>query len=529
MRRILSLWLPRFATDRIHRRRARERPHLPASRVGEGIVTALALAGRAVLAGVDDAAAAAGVSPGMPLADARAIAPALRVHPVDRAGDAAALDRLADWATRYTPWIAVEALDAENTLGGGGGLWLDVTGCAHLFGGEAAVLGDLLARLSRCGHRARAAIADTPGAAWAAARFVDDPDGAGIVVASRAERTVLAPLPVAALRLNPAVAADLERLGLRRIESLLTMPRAALARRFGCGIADRLDQALGLLDEPLSPRRPVVPHRLQIAFAEPILEAPAIVEGLRHLLHRLCAQLETEQRGARRLDLALYRVDGTAQHAAVGTGRPNRDAASLARLFGEQLERIDPGFGIEAMALAAPAVEPLTALQIVLAENPPCSGEGQGGGRSAELDSLLDTLGNRLGFANLRQLAPRESHIPERAVQAVTPLAATKSAGWPALPPRPLRLFARPEPIEATALLPDHPPVMFRWRARLHRIAHAEGPERIEPEWWRPEDSAAAPRDYFRVEDDAGRRFWLYRAGHLPQDGRWYLHGLFGR
>src|SRR5262249_14284979 len=189
-----------------------------------------------------------------------------------------------------------------------------------------------------------------------AARFADDSDGAGIVVAPRAERTVLAPLPVAALRLHPAVAADLERLGLRRIESLLAMPRAALARRFGCGIADRLDQALGLLDEPLSPRRPVPSHRLQIAFVEPILEAPALPERLRRLLHRLCPQLAAEQRGARRLDLALYRVDGTTQHAAVGTSRPNRDAAALARLFGEQLGRIDPGFGIEAMALTAPAV-----------------------------------------------------------------------------------------------------------------------------------------------------------------------------
>ena len=528
MRRILSLWVPHFATDRVHRQRARERPQTPSPAQwvgeGEGLITALAQAGRATVAGVDDRAAAAGIAPGIPLADARAVAPGLRVHPADRAGDAAALDRLADWATRYTPWTSVETLDAEYMTGGGAGLWLDVTGCAHLFEGEAALLGDLLARLFRCGHRARAAIADTPGAAWAAARFVEDPDGAGIVVAPRGVRALLAPLPVAALRLNPAVAGDLERLGLRRIESLLGMPRAALARRFGYGLADRLDQALGYLDEPLSPRRAVVPHRVQMAFAEPILEATSIAEGLLRLLHWLCTQLESEQLGARRLDLALYRVDSTVQRTAVGTSRPNRDAAALARLFAEHLERIDPGFGIEAMALAAPAVEPLTALQIVLAENPfPCSGAK---GRSAELDSLIDTLGNRLGFANLRQLAPRESHIPERAVQAATPLAATKSRTWPALPPRPLRLFARPEPIDATALLPDHPPVMFRWRGRLHRIACAEGPERIELEWWRPQDAGAVARDYFRVEDEAGRRFWLYRAGHPPAHGRWYLQGM---
>jgi protein ImuB len=411
----------------------------------------------------------------------------------------------------------------------GGGLWLDVTGCAHLFGGEAALLGDLLLRLARCGHRARAALADTPGAAWAAARFIDDPGGAGIIVSPQGARALLAPLPVAALRLGPAVVAELERLGLRRVESLLSMPRAALARRFGCGLADRLDQALGYLEEPLSPRRPVVPHRVRLAFAEPIMAAASIGEAVRRLLRQLCAQLDAEQLGARQLDLMLYRVDGTVQRTAAGTSRPNRDAAALARLFAERLDRIDPGFGIEAMALAAPAVEPLTALQMVLAgpHPPPRREGGQGGVSGEDLASLVDTLGNRLGFANLRQLTPRASHIPERAVQAVAPLARAKQEGWPPLPPRPLRLFPRPEPIEATALLPDHPPVMFRWRARLHRIARAEGPERVAPEWWRPEDFDAAPRDYFRVEDESGRRFWLYRDGRPPADGRWYLHGLF--
>ncbi len=533
MRRVMSLWLPRFATDRIHRQRAREgaTASLPPfstqwGRAGEGagLVTSAAAAGRVIVAAVDGAAAASGLAPGLSLADARVMAPALRVHPADPAGDAAALDRLAEWCTRYTPWTSVEANDDGN----GAGLWLDVSGCAHLFGGDASLLADLLARLNRFGHDARAAIADTPGAAWAAVRFIDDPGGEGIMIAPQGAPQRLIPLPVAALRLPAAMAAELQRLGLRRVGDLLPLPRASLSRRFGCLLADRLDQALGLLEEPLSPRRPVVPHQARLAVAEPLLAAEGIAEGLRRLLRQLCDRLDAEQVGARRLELALYRVDGAVQRLGIGTSRPNREPQALERLFAERLATVDPGFGIEAMVLAAPHVEPLTALQMVLAGSRPQSREGLGGGSGAEVASLIDALGNRLGFAGLRRLMPRESHVPERAVAAAPPLAVAKRAGgWPALPPRPLRLFAPPQPIEAIALLPDQPPVMFRWHARLHRVRHAEGPERIEPEWWRPQDDAAGARDYFRVEDESGRRFWLYRDGQPPAGGRWYLHGLF--
>jgi len=519
----MSLWLPRFATDRIHKRRARERPS-PVQR-GAGLVTAGAVAGRAFVMSVDGTAAANGVAPGQAIADARAMVPGLHVHSADPAGDAAALDRLADWCTRYTPWTAVEANDDGN----GAGLWLDLTGCAHLFGGEAALLGDLLARLDRFGHAARAAIADTPGAAWAAARFIDDPRGEGLVMAPKSARDRLAALPVVALRLPAAMAAELQRLGLRRIGDLLPMPRASLARRFGCLLGDRLDRALGLREEPLSPRRPVVPHQTRLAFAEPLLTAEGIAEALRRLLRRLCRRLDAEQRGARQLELALYRVDGTVQRTGIGTSRPNREPQALARLFAEHLGTIDPGFGIDAMVLAAPQVERFAALQMALADSRLHShrGGGRGGSNDAELASLIDTLGNRFGFDNLRGLAPRESHIPERAVAVVAPSADRGQTDWPACPPRPLRLFTRPEPIEATALLPDNPPVMFRWHARLHRVRCAEGPERIAPEWWRPDGRAARPRDYFRVEDESGRRFWLYRDGQPPEGGRWYLHGVF--
>ncbi|HEY7690092.1 MAG TPA: DNA polymerase Y family protein [Dongiaceae bacterium] len=549
MRRVISLWLPRFATDRLRHKLARNAAGI--RRAALPLVTMRDLAGRAILAAVDDLAAAGGAAPEMPLADARSLLPQLQVHPADPAGDGAALRRLADWATRYTPWTAQEAGEEGLNAGGGAGLWLDITGCAHLFGGEAALLSDLLLRLERFGYHARAAIADTPGAAWAVARFIDGRpsmtlekvlEGRGWIVPKDVSRPALDRLPVAALRLPPAMAAELERLGLYAIGDLLGLPRAGLARRFGGLPLRRLEQALGSVDEPVSPTPPAALFRSFQPLAEPVSTADAIAAALQRLLGDLCRRMEKAQQGARRLELALYRVDGSLQRLAIGTSRPSRDGAALQRLFAQRIERIDPGFGIEAMALAATKAEPLTALQMVLkgkavlplpspASRPSLRGPAERGGKRTEQDAalapLIDTLANRLGFANVRRIAPSESHIPERAVAMAEPFADGQAAAWPLLPPRPLRLFARPHAIEATALLPDHPPVMFRWQSRLHRIRRAEGPERIEAEWWRPEEASRRARDYFRVEGEDGRRFWLFREGLPPDAGRWYLHGLF--
>ena len=543
---MISLWLPRFATDRLRHKLARDAAG--ARRSSSPLVTIREEAGRAILAAVDERAAAGGAAPDMPLADARALLPQLQVHPADPAGDGAMLRRLADWATRYTPWTAAETGGEGLNAGGGAGLWLDITGCAHLFGGEAALLSDLLLRLERFGYRARAAIADTPGAAWAVSRFIDGRPsmtlekilgGRGWIVPEDVSRPALDRLPVAALRLPPAMAAELERLGLYAIGDLLALPRAGLARRFGGLPLRRLEQALGSIDEPISPTPPAALFRSFQPLVEPIATAESIATVLQRLLHDLCRRLEKAQQGLRRLELALYRVDGSLQRLAIGTSQPSRDAAALQRLFAQQIEKIDPGFGIEAMALAAAKTEPLTALQMVLKSKalplpPPAPRRSPrdravGGGidQSPALAPLIDTLANRLGFTNVRRLVPRESHIPERAVAAVAPFAEGQASSWPPLPPRPLRLFQRPHPVEAMALLPDHPPVMFRWQSRLHRIRRAEGPERLEPEWWRPEDESRRWRDYFRVEGEDGRRFWLFREGLPPEDGRWYLHGLF--
>jgi protein ImuB len=489
MKRIVSLWLPSWSTDRLNRRRP-----LPAE---TPVVTVEEVGGRALIVAPNGVAAAGGILPGLSLADARALLLGLAVFPADPAGDAVALARLADWCNRYTPLVAVDGAD---------GLWLDIAGSAHLFGGEADLLADLRHRLGRLGYRSRAAIADTPGAAWAAARFLT---GGDRVVAASETRDMLAELPVAALRLPPAIAGDLERLGLRRITDLYPLPRAALARRFGLLPGERLDQALGRCEEPISPRLPAPPHVVRQVLVEPIIDADNLAAVLQRLLVRLCRELATAGQGARRLELFCYRVDGRVAKLAVGTSRPSRDDGALIRLFAERLECIDPGFGIEAVALAAPHVEPLADLQLALKR-----GEEAG---AAELAPLIDRLGNRLGFDRLARAIPRESHLPERALQRLGALVSPPHppARWP-VRPGPLRLLTRPERVEAAG----DPPLEFLWQARRHRIRRAEGPARIAPEWWRGE--TGGPRDYWRLEDEEGGRFWLY-----GQAGGWYLHGLF--
>jgi protein ImuB len=521
-----------------------------------------------------------GLVPGLPLADARARVPELETAAHDPAGDARALAELAAWCDRYTPWVAVDgsasasaSASASGGSGGGGcdwggaaGLLLDVTGCCHFFGktepeSENALLADLVTRLARRGVSARAALAETPGAAWALARFAALPPARPwIVVPPGGVRAALAPLPPAALRLAPEAAELLERLGLRRLEALFELPPAALAPRVGPGVARRLAQALGAEPEPISPRRPVSAQLVRRVFAEPIVAASDIARALEGLLAALCRDLEAAGLGARRLELAGHRVDGGTRRLRLGTGRPNRDPAHLARLFAPQLERLDPGFGIEVMTLAATATQELSALQLVLAEAGeegapgavPGAVPGAAAGENAdpELAELIDRLNNRLGPGSVSRPAPRASHVPERAV-APAPALRETSAAWDgatrdwgrdlggdlgggpapgsafgaAALSRPLRLLPRPEPVEAVALLPDHPPARFRWRRLGHEVARAEGPERIEPEWWHPRpDLAEQPaRDYFRVEVTDGRRYWLYRA-----DGDWFLHGVFG-
>ena len=448
----------------------------------------------------------------MGLADARALYPDLGVGEADFAGDSAALARLARWCQRFSPWTTPCGVD---------GIFLDITGCAHLFGGEAGMADQAVARLMRSGIECRAAITDSPGAAWAVSHFGG---GAVSVVPFGGTRMALADLPVAALRLEVEVATLLTRLGLRRIGELYAMPRAALALRCGESVALRLDEALGQAPEPLSPLPAERRCWSRRSFAEPITAPEAIAAATRGLLDSLCRRLSEESMGARKLSLALYRVDGRIEEAAIGTALASRDARHLWRLFEERLPMLDPGLGVEDMMLTADIAETLSPAQLGLRGGMEKAGSGEG---MTDLAALIDRLAIRLGPQALARPVPQESHLPERAVRFAPVLGGRPAAKlWNPQKQRPVRLLARPEPIEAMALVPDDPPFFFRWRSLQHRVRRADGPERIEGEWWR---KAEEPRDYYRVEDEDGRRFWLYRAGLFqPQVlPRWFLHGVF--
>ena len=532
--RILSLWLQRLSTDRISRESrdassplvahsasedARERADATRPEPGSSARVVFGKRGNLdLLVAVDASAERLGLRPGLALAQARAMHPTLTAVPEDQAADTRLLDAIADGCQRYTPLVAVDPPD---------GVLLDIGGCAHLFGGEENLRGDLLARMTRFGFSACAAIAATIGAASAAARFGD-----ATADANRGERERLAPLPLASLRLPEETVAALARLGLKRIGDILDLPRAPLAARFGADLLRQFDRALGREDEPLTPRLPVARYVAEKSFHEPIAREEDVLASVERLAARLKTALTARGEGARRLELVLFRTDGAVKRIAAGTSRPVRDPRAIRALFVERLaalgDEIDPGFGFDLARLSVLNAEPCPDEQIGLG-----SREDQ-----AELDRLVDRLSARLGRRRVSRLVARDSHIPELAVAAMPAQAMARAEfGWDAfrrfradahLCPRPLRLLAKPEPIaDVFALVPDGPPVRFRWRRALHEVVCAEGPERIEGAWWSEEGGPA--RDYFRVEDKAGLRFWLFRAGlyrDMPPP-RWFLHGMY--
>lgn len=466
---------------------------------------------RRVVTAADAAAQGLGLHAGMPVATAQALVPGLVVVPADPAADAASLDRLAVWVMqRISPVVAADPPD---------GIVLDTTGADHLQGGEAAMLEALVGRLVMSGVTARAAVADTWGAAHALARHAA---AQTLIAAPGAAEGVLAPLPLQALRLPPATISGLHTLGFTRIGDLLGQPRAPLTRRFGPGLWRRLDQALGTSAEPIEPVRPEGLVEVRRVFAEPIAAAETIACYIGKLVVALCAQMEERGLGARRLDLFCHRIDNELQTVRVGLARPVRDAKPLTRLLCARIETIAPGLGIEIMVLAATLAEPLEARQAAsLLEEP-----------VPDLAGLIDTLANRVGAGAVYRIAPVPSDVPERSVRRIPALAEDAGDGWPGHWPRPARLLPRPEAIETMALLPDHPPAWFAWKGVRHRVRRADGPERIFGEWWTREAERSAVRDYFRVEDDAGERYWIYRAGDgedaATGSHRWFLHGVFG-
>lgn len=463
---------------------------------------------RRVLVAVDRAARRLGLRPGMSVAHAQAALVDLTVVEANPDADAEALRQLGTWALRrYAPLVALDPPD---------GLFLDVAGATHLHGGEARLLDDLVTLLAQRALSARAAVADTPGAAWAIARFTPREP----VVAPGCQASAVAELPVRALRIPRDLATALVQLGIERIGQLAAKPRAPLRLRFGPGVGLRLDQAFGHAPEPLTYLSlPDVPAA-RLTFAEPISAPETLHKVTERLLTELAAVLERGTLGARRLDLLFTRVDGVTQAVRVATARPTRTVAHLMRLFAERLALVDPGFGIEVAELIAARTEWFDEAQAVLSQGD----EATGG--EADVAELVDRLTVRLGASRVYRVGPVASEIPERSTQWQSPLATGPEAAWPPTLPRPVRLLSPPERVTVVALAPDHPPALFVWRGARLRVACADGPERITGEWWVADDEAGLVRDYYRVEVASGERFWLFRDAPAAEGGRWWLHGV---
>ncbi len=547
-RRILSLWFPRLAAERVLRA-DRGRIERPFAIVAERNNTL-------TLASLSAEAEAEGLSAGQSLSDARAFCPELMTQPASPEQEASFLLALSRWAGKYSPWVASQPPAA---------LLLDITGCAHLFGGEAGLAEAIRTDSEALCMTVHIGIADTVGAAWALARYagtasVAHRSGDAIEQEARATRSrafkrrnwerggaaparavhitaasvaptgqtraAIALLPLPALRLEPETCAKLARLGIRTIGDLTGLPRASLARRFGADVVRRLDQALGAEPEPISPGGPPQHFATRLSLPDPIGLAEDIEAGIDRLLPPLCAKLRKAGRGARRLRLTLFRTDRSLQLVEVELARPSDDPARIRPLVTLQLPSIEPGFGIDMMRLQAHVTEPLTEtrhkghLDAVAAAKVLRDGD-------TALADLLGRLGARMGLEALTRLTPANSHIPEK-TQTIQAAAYTPAArDWPTpRTPRPLLIFA-PEPVHPQA--GGRPPEKFRWRRRDFCTRQATGPERIAPEWWLDDPAwRTGTRDYWRVITESGEHLWLFQALGAASSGGWFIHGDFG-
>jgi protein ImuB len=548
-RRILSLWFPRLAAERVLRQR-REALPLPFAIVGDQN-------GAQILTSLNPEAEAAGLRQGQPLRDATAMCPKLLTKPADPLAEADFLTVLRRWAGKFSPWVAEEKPAS---------LVIDLTGCAHLFGGEAQLLAEVEQDCAGLGLTVRAGVADTRGAAWALARFADQqaepvrngdaidqearatrsravkrrgwerggpPPGKatgftpqGLIAAPGAARQALANLPLSALRLSPQALEGLSRLGLTRVSEVMDMPRAPLARRFGADTLRRIDQALGLEPEPVAPSRAPLHFATRLTLPDPIGTGPDITAGLDRILPPLCAKLVAAGRGARRVRMQAFRVDGQIQRIEVGLARPANEPDRIRPLLLLKLDQIDPGFGIDCLRVEALETEPIYAVQHRGHADASAAAVARQTEDTAMVD-LIGKLGARLGTDCVIRLHPGQSHIPEKGVQVVSAAWSEPfPAPWPEpRAPRPLIMF-RPEVVQAEQV--PTPPSRFRWRRRDLATRVASGPERIAPEWWLEDPEwRSGPRDYWRVEVEGGERLWLFYAHGGAVSGGWFCQGLF--
>jgi protein ImuB len=457
-----------------------------------------------VIDSVNASAAQKGIRPAAVLADCKAIFPELQMRETEPARAQQLLTALAEWAVRYTPFAAVNLPD---------GLLLDASGCTHLWGGEIAYLESIRQKLAVYGYTVQIGIADTIGTAWAIARF----NGSVCIVKPGKQREVLKNLPAAALRLDVTVLARLKKLGLDRIGSFMDMPKSTLRRRFGPSVAFRLDQALGFETERILPVEPIEPYQERLSTMEPITTATGITIALQRLLEAICLRFSDEGVGLRKAIFKAFRVDGEIQQIEIGTGQPSRNEAHLFKLFEHKINTLQPDLGFELFVLEAPKVEPVTDEQAAIWE-----ASAQNDRKVAE---LLDRVAARTGQDAIARYLPTEHYWPERSAKPAMPLWEKATTAWRTDCPRPIHLLPTPEAIEVTAVLPDYPPMLFRYKNKLYNVAKSDGPERIEHEWWLTD---GLYRDYYCVEDEAGARYWLFRAGPYQKgQPQWFIHGFF--
>lgn len=498
MVRYMSIWFPYLLTDRITRSRLELK--------NTAFVLTAPERGRIVIKAASQEAMKQGINPGMTAADARAILPELKVLDHKEGVEEKLLTRLAEWCLRFTP---IAAIDPANSL------LLDISGCPHLWGGEPLYLKAIIEKLQGIGFMAKAAIADTIGTAWAVARYARE---LAIVPPGR-QLQALAKLPPAALRLEAGTLERMEKLGFYQIGSFIDMPRSILRRRFGQGLLNRVDQALGQAIEILEPVQPAVVFQKRLPCLEPVRTRTAIDIALQKLLKELSEQLSKESKGLRTATFRCYRIDGIIKEIQIGTNRPVRNAAHLMKLFEQKIDGIAPGLGIELFVLEAPVTEDLSSQQEslwnVLGSN----------NESSELSDLLDRIAGKLGSDAVRRYLPAEHYLPERSFKVAASLFEKADTAWRDDKPRPILLLPKPERIEVTVPLPDYPPMLFIYKNKRHTIKKADGPERIEQEWWLEKGLV---RDYYVVEDEEGARYWLFRLGryehHTPE---WFIHGFF--
>lgn len=459
-----------------------------------------------IITAVNEIAHSLGIAPGMAVADARMIIPRLEVLDDKPGLTGKLLKKLAQWCIRFTPCAGIDPHE---------GLMLDVSGCAHLWGGDTSYLREITLRLRARGYHIRAAIADTIGAAWALSRFSKE----NMIAEPGTHPGLLLSFPPEALRLEHDNVELLRKLGMTQIRHIVSMPKRALRRRFGLNIIRRLDQAFGQEEEKVKSIQPAEPFQERLTCLEPIITRTGIEIGLQQLLHKLCSRLRQEQKGLSAARFSAFRVDGTNQRIEIGTNRPTNYVQHLYKLFELKLSAIEPALGIELFTLEAQKVERVSPEQEKIWDSEP-------GPEHDGLSELIDRITGKFGSNRVHRYLPDEHYLPERSITPVTSLDEKPVTSWLTDKPRPVILLYKPECIEVTAPIPDYPPMLFRHNGKLHTIIKAEGPERIEQEWWLNEGKH---RDYYCVEDEHGHRYWLFRAGHYTPEGihQWYLHGYF--